>query len=119
MAFQKAITLPSQVVLSYHVIEQIDLPVWRRNQGPGKGWTRGVISLARYVSKEAYEAGADPFDRVLTDITGYDFLGLNFTNDDTMLKSAYELIKDKWVDFGDADIVDVTPSQTPEDGTVR
>ena len=115
MAFLKPITLPSQVVLGYHVIEQIDLPVWRR----GKAWSRGVVSLARYVSRDAYDSQAEPFDRISLDITGWDFLTLNFTNEDTMIKSAYELVQSKAVDFGDAEIVDVAPGAVPEDGTVR
>lgn len=100
MPMIKTVTLPSQMVLQYHVIQQIDLPIYQE----GKGWLPGVFSVARYATKAAFLSGSSPYDTALITLPGLDFLALDFSSDSAMLASSYGLIVDKSVAYGDAEI---------------
>lgn len=114
MAYKKNITLPTQVVVSYFTIAQIDLPVWHR----GNSWTQGSITFNRYVSQEAYKAGADPIDYLTYVVDGGAFTQLNFVTQDGLLIGLYSLLQSFITDFADAEIVDVTPNPDHTDGGV-
>jgi hypothetical protein len=111
MAFQKTITLPSRVTLSYFLLVQIDLPVWHKETS----WTKGRAVFDRYVSREDFLAGAPRFDFVIYDIEGTEFLRMDFHSRDSLLQTGYSLFQGLIPDFGDADIVDTASNKDGSD----
>lgn len=106
MALIKTVVLPTAATASYHIIKQISLPSW----AVGGDWEKGVIFLDRYASKAAFEAGAQPFDQVAVSLVGTAFLALRFENQDILLETAYQLLLDRSVEYGDAELADL-PSE--------
>jgi hypothetical protein len=103
MAFLKEVTLPSQVVLNYHVIEQVNLPVWQK----ATSWTKGVVSISRFVNKAAFDFGASPFDWTTVSLDPQSLGQLDYTSEAATLAGLHDLIKATSVDYGDAEIVDL------------